>query len=538
MENRENNNTNTNINTNTVNSPEPVLYQWQESCLRQWFANQCRGTVQAVTGSGKTLLALTAARRLEQTAETELRVKIVVPTETLMLQWHRALRDFLPPPQLNSIGLRGGGRKAPPDCKYMVYVINSARYELARQILAELKEGKSVLLIADECHHYTSGQNQLIFEFLPYIQPYGKHFFSLGLSATLPSGQAGRYLSSVLGDKIYNYGMAEASDKNTVCPYDIYHISLSFRWEEKEEYQELSDRMAVLYSRLLSSHPMLGRMEQKERYDLLKTLTGDKDRKTAETAAQYMTLSYKRKSLVCLASDRLGCAYHLVKLLGTHDKILIFSERIRQAEELYSLLESRYPGRVGRYHSQLGQLANKNALDRFRTGDIRILITCKAIDEGVDVPDATIGIILSGTSAIRQRIQRLGRIIRKKEGKDRASLYYLHITETSEDNCYLPDNRNNRIFELEYLPGTGGFYHPSYDRAASGLLKRMRNAHMETEKIKEAEHCLKLGRVRADWLSRSEVIETHLREATSIRSRNYWIFMKKLKTKENNAGTD
>ena len=227
---------------------EKKLYQWQEECLERWFANKGRGMVQAVTGSGKTLLALTAAARLEEKLGQELHVKIVVPTAALMRQWDRALRafladlggDFTAGSLRGWIGLRGGGYKASPDCKYMIYVINSARYELARQILMELRKGEAVLLIADECHHYESGQNQLIFEFLSYINPQEVQFFSLGLSATLPSGQAQHDLASVLGRKIYSYGMARAAALRTVCQYDIYHIGLSFQREEREEYEELS----------------------------------------------------------------------------------------------------------------------------------------------------------------------------------------------------------------------------------------------------------------------------------------------------------
>ena len=94
---------------------------------------------------------------------------------------------------------------------------------------------------------------------------------------------------------------------------------------------------------------------------------------------------------------------------------------------------------------------------------------------GLDVPDASVGIILSSTSTQRQRIQRLGRIIRKNEEKDKASLYYLHVQETSEDACYLPGGGENRILELEYLPQTGEFYNESYERAAGRFLEEVKN---------------------------------------------------------------
>lgn len=517
---------------------EKKLYQWQEECLERWLSNKGRGMVQAVTGSGKTLLALEAARRLENMLGQELHIKIVVPTGGLMRQWDRALREYLTASAKENhamlsfrgkIGLRGGGNQASLDCKYMIYVINSARYELARQILAELRKGEAVLLIADECHHYVSGQNQLIFEFLPYIKPEETQFYSLGLSATLPSGQAQHYLASVLGRKIYSYEMAKASSMRTVCRYDIYHIGLSFEREERSEYDELTDSLIVLYRKLLSDQPFLDKLSQSEFYELLRTMAAGKNKEIAEAASKFMMISYRRKSLVCMASARISCACVLIERLALHEKILIFGERISQAEELYRILQERYPGKVGRYHSKMGEQANKNILERFRVNDIRILIACKAMDEGVDIPDASVGIILSGTSAQRQRVQRLGRIIRKKEGKNRASLYYLHITGTSEETCFLPDAGSSRLFELEYIAGLQEFSHPLYDRRASAFLEQMQNAGNGEEKMKEARRCLRLGVVRSDWLRNQDDIARHIKEAKYASDKNYWFCMKKMK---------
>lgn len=513
------------------------LYGWQEECLERWFANGGRGVVQAVTGSGKTLLALTAADRMEKKLNQSLHVKIVVPTSSLMQQWNQDLKEFLSDScngETSSInlrkelGLRGGGSKSNPDCKYMIYVINSARYELARQILTELKHGKTVLLIADECHHYASGHNQLIFEFLPFIKQYQDHFFSLGLSATLPAGQPQQYLTSVLGRKIYDYGMKEASAHCTVCPYDIYHISLSFLKAEKNEYDELSDQMIRLYRKLLKACPPLGMLGQKERYELLRSLSADKNRKIAEAASLYMRLSYKRKNLVCLASSRIDCTCNLIKRLGIKEKILIFSERTSQVDELYQLLQNFYPEKVGRYHSKMGKQANKNVLERFRTGNVKILIACKAIDEGIDVPDASVGIIMSGTSTQRQRIQRLGRIIRKASLKSHSALYYLHITETSEDSCFLPDINDHRLFELAYDFENHTFLNPAYDSKVTLLLNDMQNIYTNKEKLAEVERCLQLGCIKSDWLMEKDFIEEKIKKVKYTSEKNYWICMKKL----------
>lgn len=512
------------------------LYRWQEECLKRWMAAGGRGMVQAATGSGKTFLALTAAQRLEKEPGGRLKVKIVVPTGALMRQWGRELREFLSDAGGGSplgfrpdIGLRGGGEKSNPAHKYMIYVINSARYELARQILAELKEGGRILLIADECHRYESGQNRLIFEFMPYIEPYADRFFSLGLSATLPGGEAGRFLSSVLGSRIYSYGIAKAAALHTVSKYDIYHIGLSFGREERDEYEELTDRMTITYGKLLKAFSYLRGLNQKELFEILRSLSGGRDRRAADLASLYMGLAYKRKRLVCQASVRIYCACDLIKRLPVGEKILIFGESIRQAQELYALLERRHEGRVGQYHSRMGSQANRNTLERFRSGDIRILIACRALDEGLDVPDASVGIILSSTATQRQRIQRLGRVIRKNEGKDRASLYYLHVQETSEDACYLPGGGENRILELEYLPQTGEFYNESYERAAGRFLEEVKTSGADEDKIKEVWRCLQLGSVRADWMRGDGVVEEKIRQAESRRERNYWVCMKRLR---------
>ncbi|MCC8081602.1 MAG: DEAD/DEAH box helicase family protein [Lachnospiraceae bacterium] len=529
-------------------------YQWQDECLERWMDRGGRGLVQAVTGSGKTRLALCAIHALEEKIGRDVLVKIVVPTSALMRQWERALREYLAEMEdvsdrggvasavngrnsgsdenirredgRNRISLRGGGRKGPTDRKYMIYVINSARYELARQILMQLESGEAVLLIADECHHYASGENQLIFEFLTRIDPAKADYYSLGLSATLPSGQDGRVLTEALGPRIYSYGMRMASAMKTVCPFDIFHISLKFQREEREEYEELTEKIQICYNWLRKVVPDLGRLSQKERFQELRRLSAGKDRQLARKALNYMNLTYKRKSLVCLASARISCAEELIRRIDPAEKILIFGERIAQAEDLYRILYQHYPGRVGRCHSEMGEQANRNNLERFRTGEFRMLLTCKSLDEGVDIPDASVGIILSGTSAQRQRTQRLGRIIRKLEGKKRAALYYLHIGETSEDICYLPGAGENRLFEICYESSYRNFKNFEYDRASMAVLDEMRNAERKT--LREVKRCLDCGRVRGDWMERRDEIQRRINAASTVEERNYWICMKKM----------
>lgn len=507
-----------------------MLYSWQEKCLKKWFEKGGRGIVQAVTGSGKTRLALEAAARLEEKTGKDIQVKIVVPTTSLMYQWNRALRETVKNQSEGNrqIGMRGGGRKTQENCKYLIFVINSARYELARDILSDLQNGKAVFLIADECHHYASGENQLIFEFLPYMKPFEKQFFSMGLTATLPSGDAGNVLTQALGKCICRYEIKKALESKTVCKYDVFHIELPLTEDERSEYEELTDRIRALYGKITNRRPELRNRSRKDFYEALCIMAKNGNSGDTKDAVLYMKLLFRRKEVVCQAEARTYCAVSLIRMLGIRQKMIVFGERIGQADDLYEILKKYYPGRVGRYHSGMGGQANKNALERFRHGEYRILLACKSMDEGIDVPDASVGIILSGTGTQRQRIQRLGRIIRNARGKDRAALYYLHTAETSEDACFLPNEGVAEIFELKYRMETGSFSNESYDRAAEDVLEQMCAKGAPADVRREITRCLYLGSVKADWKQDREEIEKQIERAKDIRGKNYWICMKKM----------
>ena len=73
----------------------------------------------------------------------------------------------------------------------------------------------------------------------------------------------------------------------------------------------------------------------------------------------------------------------------------------------------------------------REILENFRGGEYRAIVTSQVLDEGVDVPDASVGFILSGTGSTREYIQRLGRLLRKVEGK-RAKLMEIVSRETVE----------------------------------------------------------------------------------------------------------
>lgn len=508
------------------------LYPWQETCLKEWQKRKCHGIVNVVTGAGKTYLALAAAKLLrEQTDISRLRIKIVVPTASLLTQWVIAIRNFFDKTvSRRDIGLYYSGRRDAPDRLFMIYVINSARYSLARQIVKDLEEGFTVFLIADECHRYTGSENQKIFEFLPFTKDCPERYASLGLSATpgLNRPENASVLIPALGPEIFRYGFKEAEQENTLCPYAAFHIALTFTPFEQMEYEELSGNMQKTYRRLLSYYPSLKDLSSAGFFRELCQIANEKNA-YAYLARLYLNSSRKRKNLTSEAASRLQCVIKLIGLLDKSTKIIIFGERINQADILYEKLDRLYPNQTARCHSAMDPGARKLALERFRDSEVRILISCRALDEGFDVPSASVGIVMSSASVNRQRIQRLGRILRRYEGKEIASLYYLYIEESSEEASYFPvESQTAAVCELSYHWENDTFSHPAYENQVRTAMQRFGRGTPDISLLSEAADCFGRGIIRPDWLMGRRYCTRKIEGAKTNAERNYWICMKQI----------
>lgn len=517
------------------------LYPWQEECLEKWKEAQFHGIVNVVTGAGKTVLALAASAYLrtylanaDDPEGKQLRVRIVVPSVPLAGQWLRELRSVLPALGIEhpKCGLYYSGHKGMPDQDYMIYVLNSARFSIARHILSDIRQGFSVLLIVDECHRCASPENQRIFGFLKqeaasWQAEVQKRYYSLGLSATIRSEDYETVLKPALGREIYRYHFSSAVRDGYVSRFAIFHTALSFSASELREYAVLSDQMSALFHYLADCYPHLRGLEGPRLFAALRKIA-ESDGEDSE-ASLYLNLAYKRKTVSCMAASRVSAAVSLVQQLEPSAKILIFGERIGQAEQVWQELDARYPGRVGRYHSQMSIQAKRNTMEAYRDGRLRILVSCRGLDEGIDVPEASVGIVLSGSSVSRQRIQRLGRILRRREDQSPACLYYFYIKESSEDAVYLPNPDSYfPVCSLSYSDQDQAFCHPAYEELSACLLEEAEAHGLSETKLRELRACLLLGLARPDWLESPKHCAEHIRLAKNRREKNYWICMKRL----------
>ena len=167
-------------------------------------------------------------------------------------------------------------------------------------------------------------------------------------------------------------------------------------------------------------------------------------------------------------------------------------------------------------------------MEAFRSGAARILVSCRCLDEGIDVPDANIAIVMSSSSVSRQRIQRLGRVIRRSAEKDAACLYYIYIRESSDDAAYLDSLEECETFFLRYYTNEHVFSNELYEYAAALLLKKAHDANLPQSQINELRRCALSGLVRADFLLPKAVQEKNRRQTKQIHEKNYWEVMKKI----------
>jgi superfamily II DNA or RNA helicase len=122
----------------------------------------------------------------------------------------------------------------------------------------------------------------------------------------------------------------------------------------------------------------------------------------------------------------------------------LFCELIETAEFINNYLQTKGI-KTGIYHSKMKRDERKDLLTQFKDDKIRIMIAVRCLDEGINVPDANVGIVIAGSSVSRQTIQRLGRILRPKEGKQ--ARYYQFYVPNTKDEDWL-HKRNQTILPM------------------------------------------------------------------------------------------
>jgi superfamily II DNA or RNA helicase len=423
------------------------LRDWQAECRERWFGSSKRGVVKVVTGAGKTIMALGIIEALQNRACPDLRVAIVVPTIVLQDQWYDLLTGFGNLPA-SAIGLVGGSHRDSfdDDKRILVSVLNSAATKLPK-----MSESLShpLMLVVDECHRAGSAQMSAVFG--------TKRSFSLGLSAT-PEREAkdaedldipedseipeehfdDSIIGRELGPIIYELGYKEALEAGILAKFELQHYGLPLEPEERTRYEKISREITDL-RRMLQSQPGARGMDGGALVGWARKQAARGKSGISSQAASYVALTGQRKQLVYHAKARGSAVEKLLQQAldeSSSSRILLFHESISEVMRLFAALRLKGIPAVAE-HSQLSDSLRAESLHLFRSGAARVLISAKSLIEGFDVPAADVGIVVASSSSVRQRIQTLGRILRKKPGEERtATLHILYMSETTDEMIY------------------------------------------------------------------------------------------------------
>ena len=360
--------------------------RWQRDALAAW-SSEFQGVVSVVTGAGKTFFAMQCMLVVwEQDADA--RVLIVVPTVALMDQWRVALQDELGIDDAD-IDLVGGGTRRIRRSLVTVAVINSAR-----DLVAELTGEGRWFLIVDECHRVASPTNRKVLD--------GSYIAKLGMSAT-PERQYDDLFETVvapsLGPIVFRYEYKDASADGVISDFELWNIRVPA--------SHLEDKQLTIDNRAIS-------ME-------IKRIRASGD----QTSSRLRNLLVRRSRHSQQIRSRIPAAVALVERFRER-RGLVFHESIQSANEVAAEL-TRRGHRVRAYHSQLGAPTRYLNLLLYVRGQVDVLVTCRALDEGLDVPQAEFGIISASTASVRQRIQRLGRVLRPHPDKKTATVITMYV---------------------------------------------------------------------------------------------------------------
>ncbi|MCU0553011.1 MAG: DEAD/DEAH box helicase family protein [Leptolyngbya sp. Prado105] len=384
-----------------VSTVEMEPYPHQKEALEAWKSSERLGVVVLPTAAGKTYLAQLA---MQSTKRSTL---IMVPTLDLMHQWYANLSAAFPDVEVGLLG--GGSRDRTP--------ILVATYDSAA-IHAETLGNQYALLVFDECHHLPSDFNRVIAEYA--IAPY-----RLGLTAT-PERTDGKHedLKSLIGQEVYRKTPEELSG-SALAKHEAIQIRVCLSQPERERYDQL---IQIRNTFLKDSNIYLSSAQGWQRF-VQASARSKSGRKAMLAHREAKSIAFGTEGKLRVLADLLARHYPERTLIFTDDNATVY--RISQ-DLLIPAITHQTP--VKERHE---------ILTKFKQGDYRSLVASRVLNEGVDVPDASIAIVLSGTGSAREYIQRMGRILRKSKDPGKLAILYEVIAEdTNEEGVSRRRNPN------------------------------------------------------------------------------------------------
>ena len=361
---------------------------YQAEALEAWRARRGRGVVVLPTGAGKTWVACLA---IDDRRRSTL---VVAPTLDLVRQWYDVLRTTFAAP----VGVVGGG-------DYDVQPLTVATYDSAYLHMEHLGS-RFGMVVFDECHHLPGAAYALAAQ--SSLAP-----FRLGLTATLERAD-GRHadLEQLIGPVVYRKDIVDLEGAY-LASYETVRLIVELGAADRREH----DAERAIYRSFLEKNGI--RMSHPSGWSDFVI------RSSRSAEGRRAMAAYRRQREIAFAAP--AKLDYVELLLDRHraDRVLLFTQDNATAYEV----ARRFLIPVITHETKLRE--RSEILGGLADGSYGAVVTSKVLNEGVDIPEANVALVISGSASVREHVQRLGRILRPRDGKH-AVLYELVTAGTAE----------------------------------------------------------------------------------------------------------
>jgi superfamily II DNA or RNA helicase len=379
----------------------------QLEAVKAWVDKGCRGSVIFSTGTGKTEIAFECARwAAKLSGQDRFTILFLVPRIVLIEQNVRRLRRY--GISDDHIGIYYGERKD-------IREITISTYQSAINNHNLIRSAKMVIL--DEVHLVS--ESAVAFDSIFDIIVEDSRKAILGLTATINEKDPKYQTILTVAPPVKKYMIKDAVTDGRLAKPIVKPVEVSFTPEEQKNYDNASTAIKDISRKLQAYDPV----------KMTKILMRGGSR--ASMAKIWFAHVRKRKELLSATKQKLLKAAELVKR-HTDERIMIFSETIDSIQQLKAMLEANgIPAQT--IHNGIKPKERKQILESWGK-DYFPLLSVHTLEIGYDVPQVGIAIIIASTSNMNQVAQRIGRVVRKVDGKDQALVYVVYVSGTKDDN--------------------------------------------------------------------------------------------------------
>ncbi|MFL6390787.1 MAG: helicase-related protein [Nitrososphaeraceae archaeon] len=393
----------------------------QLQAVDAWMSSGMRGSIIYSSGTGKTEIAFECARRAaavftknnpkaggESITCRKFDILFIVPRIVLINQNFKRLIDYKIPKE--KIGVYFGEKKE-VNKEIIISTYQSVLYSPALI-------RRSKMVVFDEVHLVSDTARVLSRIFDVVVEDHTKAL--LGLTATINVNDPKFNTIATVLPPIKKYMLKEAVEDGRLTKPVVIPIKVKLTTKEQQLYNNHSNKIRNISARF-------------KRYDANSmSMLLKKGGFAAGMAKAWFSNIRKRKLLLSCADTKLSAVVDLIVDKHPNQKVMVFSETLDSINKLKTMLELRSI-RSAIVDSKIDSVNRQKILSRWGS-DFYVLLSIHTLEIGYDVPEVGIEIILASTSNMNQIIQRIGRIVRKYEGKKKALIYVIHVSETKDDD--------------------------------------------------------------------------------------------------------